>query len=62
MKWGALAVALAWLALSALAVGCTPWSLPLGQAAAADGTVLCIYERGGKSPYEQIALARWKPE
>ncbi len=28
----------------------------------ADGTVLCVYERGGKSPYEQIALARWKSE
>jgi sialidase-1 len=31
-------------------------------AVAPDGTVLCIYERGGKSPYEQIALARWRPE
>jgi sialidase-1 len=31
-------------------------------AAAADGTILCVYERGRKSPYEQIVLARWKPE
>ncbi len=31
-------------------------------AVAADGTVLCVYERGRKSPYEQIALARWRPE
>ncbi len=31
-------------------------------AVAADGTILCVYERGRKSPYEQIALARWKPE
>lgn len=27
-------------------------------ALAADGTILCLYERGRKSPYEQIALAR----
>lgn len=31
-------------------------------AVAADGTILCVYERGQKSPYEQIALARWKLE
>jgi sialidase-1 len=31
-------------------------------AVAADGTLLCVYERGRKSPYEQIALTRWKPE
>ena len=31
-------------------------------AVAADGAILCVYERGRKSPYEQIALARWKPE
>jgi len=29
---------------------------------AAGGTILCVYERGRKSPYEQIVLARWKPE
>ena len=29
-------------------------------AVAADGTILCVYERGRKSPYEQIALARLK--
>jgi sialidase-1 len=31
-------------------------------AVADDGTILCAYERGRKSPYEQIALARWKPD
>lgn len=31
-------------------------------AVAASGTILCVYERGRKSPYEQIVLARWKPE
>ena len=29
-------------------------------AVSADGTILCVYERGRKSPYEQIALARLK--
>ena len=29
-------------------------------AVAADGTILCVYERGRKSPYEQIVLARLK--
>lgn len=31
-------------------------------AVAADGAILCVYERGAKSPYEQIALARWTAE
>jgi len=31
-------------------------------AVAADGTILCVYERGQRSPYEQIVLARWPPE
>jgi sialidase-1 len=27
-----------------------------------DGTILCLYERGDKSPYERIVLARFGPE
>lgn len=44
------------------------WLLHAGPSAysdlavTADGSFLCVYERGRKSPYEQIAVARWKPE
>lgn len=44
------------------------WLLHAGPSAysdlavAADGSFLCVYERGRKSPYQQIAVARWKPE
>ena len=31
-------------------------------AVAADGAILCVYERGVKSPYEQIAVARWNAD
>jgi len=29
---------------------------------APDGTICCLYERGGKSPYDEIALARFSLE